>query len=105
MFNRQEVPTCLVHFSHGCLIIISGIPSGISKGVEPKLLLLLLLLVQLLLLQLEAGGQAATALSAAAELLGVLAAGLERVLTTRTRQTPDGAITSPLNAQASSDNR
>ncbi|KAL6769329.1 MYO1 [Auxenochlorella protothecoides x Auxenochlorella symbiontica] len=44
-------------------------------------------------------------LEAAAALLGVDAAGLARALTTRTRQTPDGPIVSPLDVGAASDNR
>jgi myosin-5 len=52
-----------------------------------------------------AGEGAAEALAAAAELLGVDAAALARALTTRTRHTRDGAIVSPIDARAATDNR
>lgn len=51
------------------------------------------------------GGGAAAALDAAACLLSVEPEALLKALTTRTRQTPEGAIVSPLDAQASTDNR
>jgi myosin-5 len=41
----------------------------------------------------------------AAELLGVDKDGLQHALTTRTRQTPEGPIISPLNVQGATDNR
>lgn len=44
-------------------------------------------------------------LAAAAHLLGVDAEGLRKALTTRTRQTPDGAIVSPIDVKAAEDNR
>lgn len=44
-------------------------------------------------------------LAAAAALLGVDAEGLRKALTTRTRQTPDGAIVSPIDVAAAEDNR
>mgnify|MGYP001810307532 CR=1 FL=1 len=44
-------------------------------------------------------------LAAAAALLGVDAEGLRKALTTRTRQTPDGAIVSPIDVPAADDNR
>ena len=40
-----------------------------------------------------------------AELLGVDKEGLRRALTTRTRQTPEGPIVSPLDAKAATENR
>eukprot|EP00879_Flechtneria_rotunda_P032866 GHRR01036285.1.p1 GENE.GHRR01036285.1~~GHRR01036285.1.p1 ORF type:complete len:258 (-),score=99.99 GHRR01036285.1:94-867(-) len=45
------------------------------------------------------------ALAAAARLMGVEVQGLARALSTRTRMTPDGPITSPLEAKASASNR
>ena len=50
-------------------------------------------------------GKAAAALEAAALLLSVEPAALLKALTTRTRQTPEGAIVSPLDAAAAADNR
>jgi myosin-5 len=44
-------------------------------------------------------------LEAAAHLLGVDAEGLRKALTTRTRQTPDGPIVSPIDVKAAEDNR
>lgn len=44
-------------------------------------------------------------LVAAAALLGVEAEGLRKALTTRTRQTPDGPIVSPIDVPAADDNR
>lgn len=44
-------------------------------------------------------------LAAAAQLLGVDAEGLRKALTTRTRFTHDGAIVSPLDVKASTQNR
>lgn len=44
-------------------------------------------------------------LVAAADLLGVDTEGLRRILTTRTRQTPDGPIVSPIDVKAADDNR
>ena len=44
-------------------------------------------------------------LAAAAHLLGVDGEGLRRALTTRTRQTPDGPIVSPIDVPAADDNR
>lgn len=44
-------------------------------------------------------------LAATASLLGVDKAGLRKALSTRTRQTPEGPIVSPLNAKAASENR
>lgn len=44
-------------------------------------------------------------LEATAQLLGVDKEGLRRALTTRTRQTPEGPITSPLNLKAAAENR
>ena len=41
----------------------------------------------------------------AAELLGVDKDGLQHALTTRTRQTPEGPIVSPLNVRAATENR
>lgn len=52
-----------------------------------------------------APGEAADALAAAADLLGVDSEGLRRILTTRTRQTPDGPIVSPIDVKAAEDNR
>ncbi|KAF6253831.1 P-loop containing nucleoside triphosphate hydrolase protein [Scenedesmus sp. NREL 46B-D3] len=54
---------------------------------------------------LAAGPESPAALAAAAKLLGVDVAGLARALGTRTRATPDGPITSPLDARASAANR
>ena len=51
------------------------------------------------------GPQAEAHLAAAAELLGVSADGLRHALTTRTRQTPEGPIVSPLGAKSSGENR
>ena len=51
------------------------------------------------------GGKAAAALEAAAFLLSVDTESLLKALTTRTRQTPEGPIVSPLDAAASADNR
>ncbi|CAL5219117.1 g891 [Coccomyxa viridis] len=50
-------------------------------------------------------GPARKHLEAAAQLLGVPAEGLARALTTRTRQTTDGPIVSPIDAKAATDNR
>jgi hypothetical protein len=50
-------------------------------------------------------GKPAQSLATSAELLGVDADGLLRALTTRTRQTPDGPIVSPLDAKAALENR
>ena len=44
-------------------------------------------------------------LAAAAYLLGVRPEGLRKALTTRTRQTPDGPIVSPIDVKAAEDNR
>lgn len=44
-------------------------------------------------------------LEAAAALLGVAGEGLRKALTTRTRQTPDGPIVSPIDVAAADDNR
>ncbi|KAG1657561.1 hypothetical protein FOA52_006761 [Chlamydomonas sp. UWO 241] len=52
-----------------------------------------------------AAGRGAEALAATAELLGVDAEGLLKALTTRTRQTPEGPIVSPLDVKAAEDNR
>jgi len=52
-----------------------------------------------------AGPAAQAALAAAAACLGVDPPALLRALTTRTRSTPEGPITSPLDAAASADNR
>jgi myosin-5 len=54
---------------------------------------------------LAAGSESPAALAAAAKLMGVDVAGLARALGTRTRITPDGPITSPLDARASAGNR
>ena len=50
-------------------------------------------------------GRPAQFLATTAELLGVGADGLLKALTTRTRQTPDGPIVSPLDAKAALENR
>jgi myosin-5 len=50
-------------------------------------------------------GAAAASMAAAAELLGCDAAALTKALTTRTRQTPDGPIVSPLPAKAAAEAR
>jgi hypothetical protein len=54
---------------------------------------------------LAPGSESPAALAAAARLMGVEVAGLARALGTRTRMTPDGPITSPLDARAASSNR
>ena len=51
------------------------------------------------------GSPAEAALGAAAELLGVPRDGLAHALTTRTRQTPEGPIISPLSVRAAAENR
>ncbi|KAG2498422.1 hypothetical protein HYH03_003680 [Edaphochlamys debaryana] len=53
----------------------------------------------------DSGAKAQQALQAAAELLGVEPAALAEALTTRQIQTPEGAITTPLSAQAAADSR
>ena len=50
-------------------------------------------------------GAAEEHLEAAAHLLAVDSEGLRKALTTRTRQTPDGAIVSPIDVKAAQDNR
>eukprot|EP00798_Chlamydomonas_sp_ICE-L_P027113 gene27113-2338_t len=50
-------------------------------------------------------GKGTKALEDASFLLGVDTDGLKKALTTRTRQTPDGPIVSPLDAKAASENR
>ncbi len=50
-------------------------------------------------------GGPAQFLATTAELLGVAREGLLKALTTRTRQTPDGPIVSPLDAKAAAENR
>ncbi len=50
-------------------------------------------------------GPGSQALAAAAYLLGVDTNGLERALTTRTRQTPEGPIVSPLNVRVAAEAR
>ena len=50
-------------------------------------------------------GESEVALTAAADLLGVPLEGLRKILTTRTRQTPDGPIVSPIDVKAADDNR
>ncbi len=50
-------------------------------------------------------GKAAQFVATTAELLGVDKDGLIKALTTRTRQTPDGPIVSPLDAKAALENR
>jgi myosin-5 len=54
---------------------------------------------------LAPGSESPAALAAAARLMGVEVAGLARALGTRTRITPDGPITSPLDARAAASNR
>lgn len=54
---------------------------------------------------LAPGPQSPAALAAAAALMGCDAGALARALSTRTRATPDGPITSPLDAAAASSNR
>lgn len=54
---------------------------------------------------LAPGPESPAALAAAATLMGCDAGALARALSTRTRATPDGPITSPLDAAAASSNR
>jgi myosin V len=50
-------------------------------------------------------GEGEESLAVAAELLCVDAEGLRRILTTRTRQTPEGPIVSPIDVKSAEDNR
>jgi myosin-5 len=50
-------------------------------------------------------GDGEQSLNLAADLLGVDTDGLRKILTTRTRQTPDGPIVSPIDVKAAEDNR
>jgi len=87
---------------------------GLSRNDQDAVFSVVAAVLHLGNIQFKAGGDDDTAqltpeskdhLTAAADLLGVPSVGLKKALTTRTRQTPDGPIVSPLDAAAASANR